>query len=115
MECQKWMTYARRIVRLLLLVGAWTGVHHSAVNIYQHTCAPRSITGFAMSALIISAPHCTALRWVMNLGASSVVNTWTILGSLAVGEMCRDFIIKSPKRCNVKYDDLKSPPPLRCQ
>ena len=89
-----------RILRLIALVGFLTTVHHASVNIYQFTCAPRSITGLAMSALTIHAPHCTALRWMMNLGANSILNTWTVVGSIIAGEMCHDFITKSTAQSN---------------
>lgn len=112
MELQELQVYLRRSVRFIILLCAWTAVHHTAVNIYQYSCAPRSFSGFAMSALMISTPHCNALRWIMNLGASSIINTWTIMGSLAVGEICREFVVKSPKRPNNQHREYEPQSPL---
>lgn len=103
MKCNLVRIYLRRIARYAILIVAWTGVHHLAVNVYQYSCTPRSITGFALSAFMMSAPHCHALRWVMNAGATYVINTWTLVGTLLAGEICRDFIVKSPGRSTEQH------------
>jgi hypothetical protein len=75
------MTLAKKTC--LLLVG-WSFAHYSAVHMYEQWCTPLSPLGFLLSPVMISTPHCTALRWIIHEGACNITNSWSLLAGFAI-------------------------------
>lgn len=61
--------------------GAIIAVHYISAHAYTWYCAPTGWYGAVISPFITSAPHCRALRWTIQHFASTIDNTWTILGT----------------------------------
>jgi hypothetical protein len=59
----------------------WIVLHFVSANLYVYYCANMSLFGFLMSPLLVSAPHCRAIRWVLNSGAQSIDGMWIVLGT----------------------------------
>lgn len=59
----------------------WVFLHFVSANLYVYYCAHASFFGALMSPLLAAAPHCRALRWVLNASAHSIDTMWLILGS----------------------------------
>lgn len=59
----------------------WMVLHFVAANLYVYYCAYMSLFGFLMSPVLASAPHCRAIRWVLNAGAQSIDAMWVVLGT----------------------------------
>ncbi len=59
----------------------WTVLHFVSANLYVYYCAHMSLFGFLMSPLLASAPHCRAIRWVLNSGTQSIDAMWIVLGA----------------------------------
>jgi hypothetical protein len=59
----------------------WTVLHFVSANLYVYYCAHMSLFGFLMSPLLASAPHCRAIRWVLNSGTQSIDAMWIVLGT----------------------------------
>jgi hypothetical protein len=59
----------------------WVVLHYIASHLYVYFCAPSTIVGFLYSPLIIAAPHCRGLRWVIFNGAISTDNMWLVFGT----------------------------------
>lgn len=70
----------------------WILIHYISAHLYVQFCTPLSFTGFLMSPFVVSAPHCRALRWSINNGASSIDAMWILLGTW----MCSKLIIHKP-------------------
>ena len=59
----------------------WMVLHFISANLYVYYCAHMSLFGFLMSPVLASAPHCRAIRWVLNSGAQSIDAMWIVLGT----------------------------------
>ena len=59
----------------------WMVLHFVSANLYVYYCANMSLFGFLMSPVLASAPHCRAIRWVLNSGAQSIDAMWIVLGT----------------------------------
>lgn len=59
----------------------WMVLHFVSANLYVYYCAHMSLFGFLMSPVLASAPHCRAIRWVLNSGAHSIDAMWIVLGT----------------------------------
>lgn len=59
----------------------WIVLHYLASHLYVYFCSPKTFVGFLYSPLIIAAPHCRALRWVIFNGAISIDNMWIVFGT----------------------------------
>jgi len=59
----------------------WMILHFISANLYVYYCAHMSLFGFLMSPILASAPHCRAIRWVLNSGAQSIDAMWIVLGT----------------------------------
>lgn len=59
----------------------WMVLHFVSANLYVYYCAYMSLFGFMMSPILASAPHCRAIRWVLNSGAQSIDAMWIVLGT----------------------------------
>jgi hypothetical protein len=59
----------------------WMILHFVSANLYVYYCAHMSLFGFLMSPVLASAPHCRAIRWVLNSGAQSIDAMWIVLGT----------------------------------
>jgi hypothetical protein len=59
----------------------WMALHFVSANLYVYYCAHMSLFGFLMSPVLASAPHCRAIRWVLNSGAHSIDAMWIVLGT----------------------------------
>ena len=59
----------------------WVFLHFASAHLYVHYCANMSFIGAIMSPILVSAPHCRALRWTINTGAQSIDTMWIVLGT----------------------------------
>lgn len=67
----------------------WITLHYSAIHLYPIYCAPLTITGFIFSPFMVSAPHCVAMRWLVNEGANVIITMWVAVGAYAIQLMLR--------------------------
>ena len=67
----------------------WVTLHYLAIHLYPIYCAPLTITGFILSPFMVSAPHCIAMRWLVNEGASVIITMWVAIGVYAIQLMLR--------------------------
>lgn len=58
----------------------WIVAHYVASHLYVRWCAPSTLSGFLLSAFIISTPHCKALRWTIGEGGQTLTSMWLVLG-----------------------------------
>jgi hypothetical protein len=65
----------------------WTGVHYAAVHGYQWLCAPATLWGIATAPLVVAAPHCRGLVWLIDISSMSVLGVWTATGLLLSGQV----------------------------
>lgn len=70
--------YLNNYVGMYLL---WIVLHFCATKLYHEYCVPSTFVGFLWSPLLVPAPHCKALRWVMLTGANTVDSMWVVVGT----------------------------------
>lgn len=58
----------------------WIFIHYISVKLYVKYCVPSSLWGFIISPLLISSPHCKAMRWTLHTGATTIDNMWNTIG-----------------------------------
>ena len=59
----------------------WIILHFVAAHLYVYYCANLSFYGFLMSPILVSAPHCRAIRWTIYNGAQSIDTMWIVFGT----------------------------------
>ncbi len=67
----------------------WITLHYLAVHLYPTYCAPLTMVGFILSPLMVSAPHCIAMRWLVTEGSNVIVTMWVAIGAYAIQRMLR--------------------------
>jgi hypothetical protein len=67
----------------------WVTLHYLAVHLYPTYCAPLTMVGFILSPFMVSAPHCMAMRWLINEGSNVIVTMWVAIGAYAIQRMLR--------------------------
>lgn len=87
------------------IYGLWIVLHFAGAHFYTEFCTPKSFIGFITSPILVSTPHCTGLRWIINEGANSINAMWVILGTWFVGSF---VMIKQPfLNKNIKVENTK--------
>ena len=71
----------RFISKMAGIYMMWIGLHYVSAHLYTKVCAPDTLLGFIMSPLMVVAPHCRALRWVIQTAAGVVDNMWIVFGT----------------------------------
>jgi hypothetical protein len=59
----------------------WITIHYVAAHTYAQFCVPLSWYGFIASPLMVTAPHCQGLRWVVYNGGLTIANMWLVFGA----------------------------------
>jgi hypothetical protein len=70
----KWVYFISKVYIL------WIVIHYISVQLYVQHCVPSSIWGFITSPILVSSPHCKAMRWVLHTGANTIDNMWNTIG-----------------------------------
>jgi hypothetical protein len=68
-----------KLGRILLFIVGWVSVHYLASHAYVLWCLPRTFSGYSMSLFMIPSPHCSSLRWLINVTGDRVLLVWTSL------------------------------------
>jgi hypothetical protein len=85
------------IKRAITCVGVyltWTFMHYISTILYANFCTPISFYGFAMSAILVSTPHCSALRWMIYNGASKMNAILLVMGGYVLAYAEENWVIR---------------------
>ena len=69
------------IKKLVCIYVGWIVIHFIAAHLYAYLCVPLTWYGFIVSPLMVAAPHCQGLRWIIYNGGSTITNMWLVLGT----------------------------------
>jgi hypothetical protein len=58
----------------------WIVIHYISVQLYVKHCVPSTVWGFITSPILVSSPHCKAMRWMLHTGANTIDNMWNTIG-----------------------------------
>ena len=58
----------------------WIVIHYISVQLYIKHCVPSTMWGFITSPILVSSPHCKAMRWMLHTGATIIDNMWNTIG-----------------------------------
>lgn len=72
----------------------WIMLHYAASNLYPQLCAELSILGFIKSIFVTQAPHCVALRWVINNGSNVINSMWVSIALWFTTKVFKNLIVK---------------------
>jgi hypothetical protein len=73
----------------------WIILHYVSGIFYPKYCTPNSIFGFLASPVLAAAPHCRALRWIINTGGDIIVNMWVVIGTWIGAKLCGNLLAKN--------------------
>ena len=59
----------------------WIMLHYVVSNSYGYFCTPISTYGFLTTPILVSSPHCKALRWAHEISGTTIDNMWIIFGT----------------------------------
>jgi len=72
----------------------WTLVHYVATLLYARLCTPYSLYGFVLSAVLVSTPQCSALRWMIYNGAAKMSAMLLVIGGYILAYMEGNWVIQ---------------------
>lgn len=81
----------KNILKVMSIFLFWTTVHYCSAHVYVKMCVPLTISGFTLSPLFTSTPHCVALRWCIQNGVSTINAAWLTFGTWLSGK-CLNII-----------------------
>ena len=58
----------------------WIVIHYISVQLYVKHCVPSTVWGFITSPILVSSPHCKAMRWMLHTGGTTIDNMWNTIG-----------------------------------
>jgi hypothetical protein len=71
-------------MRSLWIYLFWIFIYWATSNMYPQICAHPSIYGFILSPFLVVTPHCQAMRYIIQTGATTISSMWILLGSWAI-------------------------------
>ena len=84
----------KRVIVCISVYFAWTLLHYVATLLYARLCTPYSLYGFVLSALLVSTPQCSALRWMIYNGAAKMGAMLLIIGGYILAYMEGNWVIQ---------------------
>ena len=72
--------YLMIVYNATIIYFIWIFIHYISIYLYQRFCTPYTIIGILLSPLLISSPHCKALRWAIYTGANTLDSMWALFG-----------------------------------
>jgi hypothetical protein len=85
---------AKRIIICISVYFAWTLMHYIATLLYARLCTPYSLYGFVLSAVLVSTPHCSTLRWMIYNGAAKMMAMLLIIGGYILAYLEENWVIQ---------------------
>lgn len=79
----KWLYFISKVYII------WITIHYISCQLYVHYCVPSGIMGYLISPLLVSSPHCKALRWAFYNGGNIIDNMWNYLGVWASTQLLK--------------------------
>ena len=76
-------TCAQYIYNVSSLYLCWIMLHYVSAHLYIYYCVPSGIYGFLISPFLVAAPHCRAIRWILQSGGAMMDNMWLVFGTWA--------------------------------
>jgi hypothetical protein len=73
-----------RMYYAVLVCLLWVIVHFLAAHVYVRWCVPPTWYGLFMTPFVASAPHCTGIRWVLNISSDKMVAMWSAVGLFVI-------------------------------
>ena len=89
--------YYNKIPNIVIIYLALCLGHFIAANIYPYICCNMSFFGFIISPFMTLAPHCQALRWIIDYTANQLKNYWIFLGTFFIGYIVKRFQLTNDK------------------
>ena len=69
--------------------GVWVVVHSAAAVTYPWLCSGTTVLDVLASPFRTPAPHCRALLWCLNAGATGIDAMWAAGGAWALSRLAR--------------------------
>ena len=85
------------ITSFTLTYFLWILLSYFSTHMYAHFCAEWSIFGFILHPLMVVSPQCTALRWFVVQGASSISQCFAIMSSFVIASLVGGSLNQNPK------------------
>jgi len=81
------MLTKNHFINICLIYFFWILAHYICAHLYTRFCAPLNFWGLLLSPLVVPAPHCRALRWVINIGGDTITQMWIVLGTYLTSKL----------------------------
>ena len=72
--------YLMFVYNATVIYFIWVFIQYISIYLYKRFCTPYTIIGILLSPLLISSPHCKALRWAIYTGATTLDSMWGLFG-----------------------------------
>lgn len=84
---------AKKVAICASVYFMWTLTHYVATLLYAKFCTPYSLYGFVLSAVLVSTPQCSALRWMMYNGATKMNSMLLIIGGYILAYVEEKWVV----------------------
>lgn len=88
-------------MKKIFIIGiplCWFIIHWIVPRIYVPMCVPRGLYGFVQSMFLTDAPHCVALRYLINISCFNINYVWVSIGTAIVGYATTNLNAQKPKQ-----------------
>ena len=75
--CMSFATFIWNCTKLYIF---WITTHFIVANCYVYFCAHPTLFGFIISPLVVAAPHCKAMQWLLYHSVAAIDHMWLVLG-----------------------------------
>ena len=72
-------------IKVCLLYLMYIVIHYMTPYLYIQLCVPRTMLGFLLSPMMVTAPHCKAIRWIFTYTSTSIDSMWILIGTWLIG------------------------------
>ena len=72
--------YLMFVYNATVIYFIWVFIQYISIYLYKRFCTPYTIIGILLSPLLISSPHCKALRRAIYTGANTLDSMWVLFG-----------------------------------
>ena len=65
----------------------YCSLSYFSAHLYAHFCADWSISGFFIHPFMVDTPHCSALRWFIMKGSTSISQAFVLISTFVIASL----------------------------
>jgi hypothetical protein len=75
------------LVSFVFTYFLYCSLSYFSAHLYAHFCADWSISGFFLHPFMVDTPHCSALRWFIVQGSTSISQAFVLISTFVIASL----------------------------